>query len=148
MKKHKSAGAVIFREENNKRKYLLVCYGTKEDFFWDFPRGHIESGEKETEAAKREILEETGIKDLEFISGFRELYQYFFKDGEELAFKRNIMFLSQTKEKNVKLSLEHHDYSWLSYEKTLKRLTYDNSKEILAKAHSFLNSNLKRQKAK
>lgn len=34
---------------------------------WTFPKGHIEPGEADEETARREIQEETGLTDLEFI---------------------------------------------------------------------------------
>lgn len=34
---------------------------------WFFPKGQVESGETDEDAARREILEETGIADLELI---------------------------------------------------------------------------------
>ncbi len=54
----RSAGGVIINHNHN---VLLV-----EEFgeFWGLPRGHIEEGEDEIEAAIREIFEETGIKNL------------------------------------------------------------------------------------
>ncbi|MFN3302000.1 MAG: bis(5'-nucleosyl)-tetraphosphatase [Patescibacteria group bacterium] len=138
MKKIRSAGAVVFREEKNKILYLLICYGRKEKFWWDFPRGQIEKDETEKETAKREIFEETGIKDLKFIEGFKESYKYFFKEKGNLIFKENIIFLAKTKKKKVKLSFEHFDFLWLPYEKALEKLTFENSKEILKKAHQYL----------
>ncbi len=55
MRKEISAGAVIVHEG----KVLLEF---QKNGFWSFPKGHIEPGETETEAAKRETEEETGLK--------------------------------------------------------------------------------------
>jgi 8-oxo-dGTP pyrophosphatase MutT (NUDIX family) len=138
VKKEKSAGAVVFRKEKGKILFLLVCYGTKEKFWWDFPRGHVEKNEKEEETARREIFEETGIKDLKFIPGFKESYRYFFRDKDGLVFKENVIFLAETKKKRVKLSFEHHDFVWLPFKEALSKLTFENSKEILKKANRYL----------
>lgn len=143
MKKIRSAGAIVFRRDKKEIKYLLICYGTKEKFWWDFPRGQIEKGEKELETAKREIFEETGVKELKFLPHFQESYTYFFRgykpnDKGELIFKENIIFLTETKTKKITLSAEHHNFAWLSYKEALKKLTYKNSKEILKKAHQYL----------
>lgn len=146
MRKIKSAGAIVFRKGKNEIRYLLICYGTKEKSWWDFPRGQIEEGETEEEAAKREIFEETGIKDLKFRPDFQESYKYFFRgqkpeDKNELIFKENIIFLAETKEKRIKLSFEHYDFAWLPYEEALEKLTFKNSKEILKKANQCLITN-------
>ena len=138
MRKVKSAGAVVFRKEKGKILFLLICYRRKNKFWWDFPRGQIEKGENEIETAKREIFEETGIKDLKFIPGFRESYKYFFREEKDLIFKENILYLTETKRKRIKLSFEHCDYLWLSFKEALEKLTYENSKEILKKANQYL----------
>jgi len=148
MRRIKSAGAIVFRKEEVTIKYLLICYGTKKKFWWDFPRGEIKKGESEEEAAKREIFEETGIKDLEFIPGFRESYKYFFRgykpeNKRELIFKENVIYLAKTRAKKIKLSFEHHNFTWLQFKKAIKKLTFKNSKEILKKANKFLKSRIR-----
>ena len=78
----KSAGAIIFRKENNNFFYLLLHYPSSAKApkeYWDFPKGHIEKGEDEIKTVKREVEEETGLKDIKIIEGFREWIKYFFK---------------------------------------------------------------------
>lgn len=141
MRKEKSAGAVVFRREGKKTKYLLLHY---ESGHWDFPRGHIERGEKEQETARREILEETGIIELDFIRGFRVSTKWFFKKKAGKRYfnvhKTAVLFLAETKARRVKISHEHIGYKWLFYEKAVKQATFDNTKNLLEKAASFLNT--------
>lgn len=131
----KSTGAVIFRKEDNKIKYLLIKYGWGH---WEFPRGLIEKGESLEETARREIKEEVGIEDIRFIPGFKEWFKFFFKLKGKNIMKIATFLLAETKTKEVKLSCEHEDYVWLEYEKALEKLTFKNSKEILKKANDFL----------
>jgi 8-oxo-dGTP pyrophosphatase MutT (NUDIX family) len=138
----KSAGAVVFRREKSKIFYLLLHYpstkrGAKSDY-WDFPKGHIEKGEKEIETVKREVKEETGLEDLEFIEGFKEWIKYFVRHKGKTIFKIVTFYLAETKTKKVKVSFEHIGYEWLPYEEALERLTFQNAKEILKRAHNFL----------
>lgn len=145
MPKEKSAGAVIFRKEDGKIYYLLLHY---QSGHWDFPKGHIEKGEKEEDTVKREVAEETGIKDIKIVKGFKEWIKYFFRRtyglGKEekkkasWVFKIVDFYLAETKVKEVKISFEHIGYKWLSYETALKQLTFKNAKEILKKANDFL----------
>lgn len=107
---------------------------------WDLPKGHIEKGETPEEAAIREIFEETGIKDVEFIAGFKETIKYFYKRSSKIFFKTVIFFLAETKTKEVKISFEHEGYEWLPYEKALKQLTFVNAKKVLKKANGYLES--------
>jgi 8-oxo-dGTP pyrophosphatase MutT (NUDIX family) len=140
----KSAGAVIFRKEKNKIYYLLLHYpsGAKAPKeYWDFAKGHIEKGEKELETVKREVQEETGLEDLEFIKDFEESIYYFFKNKGKTIFKVVNFYLAQTKKKEVKISFEHINFKWLPFKGALSQLTFDNAKEILTKANNFLREN-------
>lgn len=144
----KSAGAIVFRKENEEIYYLLLNYpGTshraKRDY-WDFPKGHIEKGEKPEETAKREVEEETGLKDLELVEGFKETIKFFFRWERKNILKFVTFYLAETKTKDVQISFEHIGYEWLPYEKAIERLTFQNAKKILKKANDFLNKKLAR----
>jgi len=138
----KSAGAVIFRKENNNIYYLLLHYGLGH---WGFVKGHIEKGESLKDTVLRETEEETGIKDIKFIDGFKAWTKYFFNLKGKKIFKIVTYFLAETKTKKIKLSFEHTDFKWLSYSQAIKTLTFKNSKDILKKANNFL---IKKQKEK
>ena len=134
MKIERSAGAIVFIMEKEPI-YLLLHYEAKH---WDFPKGNIEKGETDQETVKREIEEETGIKDIEIIKDFKEKIQYYFKFEGELINKTVIFYLAKTKTKEVKLSFEHIGSTWLPYDKAIEQLTFKNAKEILKKANDFL----------
>jgi len=53
----KAAGGIVVNKEN---KYLVIKRNKK----WDFPKGKLEKNETMRIAAKREVMEETGAKDL------------------------------------------------------------------------------------
>jgi 8-oxo-dGTP pyrophosphatase MutT (NUDIX family) len=148
----RSAGAVIFRREPRSRTsslrdrgdkiyYLLLNYaaiGKVEKTYWGFSKGHIEKGEKEIDTIKREIEEETGIRDLKFIKGFKETEKYFFRHKGKTVFKAVYYLLAETKTKEIKISFEHLGYEWLPYEESLEKLTFKNAKKILKKVNDFL----------
>lgn len=130
----KSAGAVIFRQDAKGRLYLLLHH---EWGHWDFPKGNIEKGEELQETARREIKEETGIGDFEFIEGFKETIKYFYKLREENIMKFVTFFIAKTKIQEVKLT-EHVGYEWLVYEEAFKKLKFKTAKDILQKSEEFL----------
>lgn len=131
----KSAGAVIFRKERGKIFYLLLLYDLGH---WDFAKGNIERGENLEGTTRREVEEETGIKDIKFITGFKETIKYFYKRDDQKIFKVVVFFLAETKTKDIKISYEHKDSKWLPYRQALKQTTFDNAKKILKKANDFL----------
>ena len=139
MPQEKSCGAVIFTKHKDGIKYLLLHY---EAGHWDFPKGRQGKNEKEEQTAAREIKEETQIEDVEFIDGFKETVKYFYKKGEETVYKEVIFFLAKSQTEHVELSKEHIGYAWVSFEHAMKKLTYNNSKELLEKAEKFLKKNL------
>ena len=131
-----SSGIVLFRRESGDVLFLLLHYPAGH---WDFPKGHVEKGENEIEAAKRELKEETGIDDVQIFFGFREPIDYYYRTKSgKISHKQVIYFVGETRKKDVKLSYEHKGYEWLPYEKALERITYDNSRKVLVKAKMFL----------
>jgi len=132
-----SAGAVLFYVDELV-EYLLLHY---EAGHWDFPKGAIEPGESEIDTVKREVWEETGIKDIEIIPGFRKVIQYFYRKSRQLVRKKVIFYLARAPTKEVTLSYEHIGYIWLDYENALRKLTFKTAKDTLKEAHNFLLKN-------
>ncbi len=138
MKKEESAGIIIVYD----KKYLLLNYPKTTRApteYWGLVKGHIEAGETSKEAALREVKEETGI-DAEVINGFMEKITYHFKFNGELIEKSVIFYVGKSKTENVVLSHEHKGFGWFEFKDALKKLSYENDKEVLRKAHGFLNN--------
>src|SRR5665213_2893140 len=75
-RQERSAGIIVFRlRPSGEREYLLLDYGRH----WDFAKGHLEAGEDDLTAAKRELLEETGLREPALISNFHHEISYFFR---------------------------------------------------------------------
>ena len=134
-----SAGIVLFRKEESKKLYLLLHYPSGH---WDFVKGKTEKGEKTHETAIRETKEETGITDITFVENFEEWINYNFKYQGELVQKKVVFFLAETKTKDVKISHEHSGYTWLDYNSSMEKTTFDNAKTVLTKAEKRLSNTL------
>jgi bis(5'-nucleosidyl)-tetraphosphatase len=130
----KSCGAVVFKK-NTQVEYLLLHYGGGH---WDFVKGEVEEDESEEETARRELEEETGLTDAQFIGNFREEISYFFRSAGQTIYKQVVYFLVQVTSSTVKLSYEHPEYTWLGYNEALEKLTFKNARDVLRKAHQFL----------
>ena len=134
MKEEVSAGIILFNESEN-RKFLLLNYPSKH---WDFVKGKMENGETTHETALRETKEETGISDVEFLDGFEEEIEYYFRAENQDIHKKVIFFLGKTKTLDIILSHEHLDFIWLDYDNALNKITYENAKNLLKKSKKFL----------
>ena len=133
MKEEVSAGVILVNESDG--KFLLLNYPSKH---WDFVKGKMEEGETERETALRETNEETGINDVEFLNGFREEIEYYFRADNQDIHKKVIFFLGKTKTKDIILSHEHLDFIWLDFNNALNKITYKNAKNLLKKSKRFL----------
>ena len=134
-----SAGIVLFRKEESKILFLLLHYPSGH---WDFVKGKMEQGESTHQTAIRETKEETGITDVAFVENFEEWIQYNFKYQGELVQKKVVFFLAETKTKEVKISHEHSGYTWLDYNSSMEKTTFDNAQTVLTKAEKWLSNTL------
>ena len=110
----RAAGAVVFRRSDHGIRLLLLrAYKN-----WDFPKGLVEPGESELDAAKREVREETGLaeRDYRFGEEFKETLPY---AGNKIA----RYYLAETDAQKIDLPVspelgrpEHHEYRWVSYD--------------------------------
>ena len=134
-----SSGVVLFRKENEKILFLLLHYPSGH---WDFVKGKMEKGESTHETAIRETKEETGIIDTKFLDNFEEWIEYDFQFEGELVHKKVVFFLGETKTKNVKISHEHLNYTWMDYAEAMEKTTFNNAKTVLSKSYSLLSKTL------
>lgn len=127
-----SCGIIIFHEKDSQRLYLILRYVLGH---WEFAKGKIEAGEDKKTAAMRELKEETGLS-ATIIPGFESTFSYDFvtRNGES-AHKVVYLFVGTTDSMNVRLSDEHIDFAWLPYEAALERLSFNNAKQALTRAH-------------
>lgn len=137
MIKTTSAGGVVL---NGGGRVLVVNqHGTS----WSLPKGHVEEGEDALAAARREIYEEAGIRDLTLI---RQLgsYQRFRlgRDGgedeeDESELKTIVMFLFETSETELSpVDLENPEARWVDSEEVAGLLTHPKDAEFFVE--SFL----------
>ena len=136
----KSCGIVLFHSD----EFLVIQHSTESNDVkghWDFPKGHMEEGETEVETALRELKEETGISNIEFLKDFRKTIAYTFSLENRKIRKEVVFFLATTSVNKVNLSYEHADCGWFDFESALKRLTYNNARSILQNAIEFYRNN-------
>jgi 8-oxo-dGTP pyrophosphatase MutT (NUDIX family) len=139
MKKAKCCGAVIFRKKGSKMEFLVAKHKDSGGGHWEFPKGHMEEGETEEETAVREIYEEVGLK-VRIVEGFRDTISY--RDPIRNEDKIVVWFLAEWSSGDVKYVFDElDDHAWLKYDDAHAKLTFDNTKVVLAKARDFIAKN-------
>jgi 8-oxo-dGTP pyrophosphatase MutT (NUDIX family) len=135
--KERSAGAVVFATTPDGPEYLLLRYGGGN---WGFPKGHVEAGETDVQAAQREVGEETGIPIglQKLLDGFVDDTDYRFRRGHTLVEKDVRFYLIEAQTRDVKISHEHSGYAWLPYPQALARVSFEGPRRILQAAHAFV----------
>lgn len=132
----RSCGAVVYRKIGNDIRYLLIR--NKRSSNWSFPKGHIEAEETLEETAKREVLEETGLR-IKIIPGFKSKSEYSIQNRIQKTVQ---IFVGTTDDTETKIQLEEiEDYVWLTYENAYRNLKFENDKSILKDARTFLIKN-------
>ena len=112
------AGGVILNENDE----ILLVYNNSTNS-WTYPKGHVKENEGFLETAKREIFEETNIKNLELIS---ELPPYERPTRQkEGKLKIMHMFLFKTNEtENHSNTRDIRKIKWVSINKIINYFSY------------------------
>jgi len=122
----------IFKRTMRGYEFLLLKRPEKLGNIWQPVTGHIEKDEKPLESAKREVLEETGIKEITRIIDPEFAYEFSSKakkDYKEYVFGFEV---PQTIEE-ISISNEHVNYSWLNADTSKQMLYWTNNKLALDK---------------
>jgi len=111
----KNVQAIVRNPKNN--TYLILKW--KKQSWTTFPMGGIENNEDIVEAAKREVTEETGYKNLKFVKvlGGQIRAEYFaaHKDQNRVAFTNAVMFdlLDEEKTEVSQEEAESYEVDWI-----------------------------------
>ena len=147
MKRVYSAGGIVVKRDGDDVKVLVTQHSKHHG--WDFPKGHIESGESSAQAALREVQEETGVK-AEIIDKVGQTEYFYYEDKQSLrssssqdstaglkekVFKTVIYFLMKyVGEGEATTAFEVSEKVWLPIDEVEERLTFKDTKKLWEKA--------------
>jgi ADP-ribose pyrophosphatase YjhB (NUDIX family) len=118
--------AVIIGRRNSRGRLL-----------WSLPKGHLEEGESATDAALREVLEETGLTGE--VVGELGTIDFWFQQEKITIHKTVHHFLIIAKEGTLTAQVgEVDEIAWVALDQIAKRLTHDDEKQLVSKAHELL----------
>lgn len=106
-----AAGGLV---QNEKEEYLMIYNRNR----WTLPKGHVEWQEPIEEAAVREVLEETGLKEVELKEQMPETF-HTFKKKKKWILKTTFwykMYASSDQELTPETAEDIEDVKWMSKE--------------------------------
>jgi 8-oxo-dGTP pyrophosphatase MutT (NUDIX family) len=124
-----SAGGVVLNPSG------MILMVSQHGDSWSLPKGHVEPGETELEAAVREVYEETGVEQLRLIKRLGSYKRYRIgingnaDDTSEL--KEIIFFQFETEQLDLNPIDEHHPEAiWIDKTQVADLLTHKKDKEF------------------
>ena len=132
-----SAGAVVYTRQAEGLRFVIAQHL---DGHHGFPKGHIEGGESEADAALREIREEVGLTP-RLIPGFRRV-EFYALPGKPNTYKQVVYFLAEFENQTpVPQQTELKAAALLSLPEALAVLEHDSARRILREAYEHLTRN-------
>lgn len=141
MRDHKNVLVLLYKRDRSSGD-VYYCIMKRADIkdCWQFVAGGVEIGETIMEAAKRELLEETGVSEyLNFIQldSVCSVPGYCFKKDFRINWPKTVFVVQcnafgvEIPCEKIKLSEEHLEFRWLPYNIAYDFLRYDYDKTTL-----------------
>jgi len=135
--------AILFKKISGRLHYLLLKRTLEKEGFWQPVTGGLEEGETKVEALEREVLEETGIKNIVRI--IEDVHYFEYSDSHFIKgydFVREHVFGVQIhpNEKIVLDGKEHSQFKWCSFQEALELLKWKENKEALSRLNEILST--------
>ena len=134
-----SAGGVAYREVDGNIEIAVIL--TQPEHRWQLPKGMIDPGETEEQAALREVREEAGIQ-TELIAPIDRTEYWFMAErgGVRTRFHKHVHWFLL---RYVSGDVSDHDHEvaearWATVDKALELLVFKNEREIVEKGVSMI----------
>jgi len=122
---------VIFDGVGNEKKVLIlkkIDYSARRHR-WRLLKGGVHNSETEIQGLKREIFEETGLKNIGIL-GKAQTYEFCFRGVKHLV--SSYIVKADSKEPIKLQKSEVADYTWTTKQEALQMLYWNNEKNALA----------------
>ena len=134
-----SAGGVAFRNDRGKLEVAVVAVAPSRR--WQLPKGLIDAGETEEEAAVREVREEAGI-DCDLLEKI-ETIEYWYvatENGKRVRFHKFVHFFLL---EYLAGDVRNHDHEidearWAAIDEAIEMLAFKSEKDVVRKAEILI----------
>lgn len=126
-----TSGGIIFRFTKDKKDIeILLIQDSKER--WTIPKGHIEPGETAKMTARREIEEETGLKNVSVLAWLGKIH-FKYRRMDKLVLMTTQIYLVQALDDHEALEPEKwmKGIKWFSFAEALNMIEYDDIEKLM-----------------
>ena len=142
MKFEKSAGGVVVRHQDGAPHFLLIRDGYGH---WGFPKGHLERDERADTAALREVMEETGLRQVNVVGSIGAI-EWRFRFRGRLIQKHCEFFLMESMAGDTRPQKSEGitDCRWVTIANAHELLDYENARGVLTQANAMVQARMQR----
>jgi len=138
----RSFGVIPFRVRDGRREYLIVKHRKPGGSgHWGFPKGHAEPDETDQQTARRELAEETGLREVRLVPGLVLEEQYWYRRKKGRAVSKVVRYFVGEVPADAAVSRQEDevdDTAWGDAEATRDRLTFKEGRRLLKEAEARL----------
>lgn len=131
----------LFKATDGWQVLLVHQFGRTGAVFWGFPKGHAEGKESGPEAARRELLEETGVELASLDTEHTFKQHYTFQHEGTLIDKTVTYYIGYAASPALALPENDHEIDtgkWCSFKEAQELLTHDTSQRLFAKVSAHV----------
>jgi len=132
--------AFLFRKGNGKTQYLIAKRIPETGGYWQPISGGLEEGETKIEALKREIREETGIRNVGRIIEDVDYFEFSNVQMSTHLIKAYVYGVEIFPNEKIVIGEEHCEFKWCSFHEALRlmKCMHIDCKEALRKLNLIL----------
>ena len=126
-----TSGGIVFRFTKDKRDIeILLIQDSKER--WTIPKGHIEPGETAKMTARREIEEETGLKNVSVLAWLGKIH-FKYRRMDKLVLMTTQVYLVQALDAHETLAPEKwmKGIRWVPFREALDMIEYEDIEKLM-----------------
>jgi len=134
-----SAGGVAFRLNDSKTQVAIVSVNPSRR--WQLPKGIIDAGESEEQAALREVREEAGIE-CELLEKIETVEYWYFatEKGGRIRYHKFVHFFLL---EYISGDVRDHDHEiaearWVSIDEAIEMLAFKSERDVVGKASELI----------